>query len=305
MDLILNIKYLKKFVRKYIIVMWSIIYLSLSLNSIYDYIKYYNGTHKLEVNKFINQSNYYPGYRSTSTSTSTSTKSCSMIENNFGRILEPASLDWREKSVVTPVKNQGACGSCWSFSATGALESVWAIYSGSLEELSEQQLIDCSTLYGNNACNGGEMTAAFEYVIDHGICLENDIPYLGKKQNCPDSKCNTIPHFSSCKLLGKANQQQMMRYVQYHPLSVGIQADQPLFKFYKSGVITSKDCGTNVDHGVLVVGYGTENGHDYWLVKNSWGADWGDNGYVKIGRSDSNNDIGICGIASEVSFPVV
>ena len=279
--------------------MWSIIYLALSFNRILDYINNYNGTHKLEVNKFINQSNYYPGFRTSST------KSCSSIEKNYGRMRQPASLDWRNKSVITPVKNQGTCGSCWSFSATGALESVWAIYSGSLESFSEQQLIDCSTSYGNNACQGGEMTAAFEYVIDNGICLENDIPYLGKKLNCPEHKCNTIPHFSSCSLLDKGNQQQMMRYVQFNPLSVGIQADQPLFQFYKSGVITSPDCGTNVDHGVLIVGYGTEDGHDYWLIKNSWGPDWGDKGYVKIGRSDSNNDIGICGIASEVSFPVV
>ena len=149
------------------------------------------------------------------------------------------------------------------------------------------------------------MTAAFEYVIDNGICLETDIPYIAKADDCPKDTCNTIPRFSSCKTLEPGNQQQMMRYIQYHPLSVAIQANLPLFTFYKSGIITAEDCGTSVDHGVLIVGYGTENGQDYWIVKNSWGEDWGDKGYVKIGRSSSTNDLGVCGIASSVSFPVV
>ena len=283
--------------------MWASVNMIFAYSSLVDYlinyINNYNGTHTLEINKFL----YNPIYKGAFKPGLTD--SCSFVDNNFGRFLESSSLDWREKGVVTKIKDQGNCGSCWSFSATGALESVWAIHCGHLESFSEQELVDCSTAYGNDGCNGGEMTSAFQYVIDNGICLESDIPYVAHSESCSKDKCNSIPHFSSCKKLESGNQKQMMRYLQYHPLSVGIQANKPLFTFYKSGVITTTDCGTDVDHGVLIVGYGTENGIDYWLVKNSWGEDWGEKGYVKIARSLESNDIGVCGIASEVSFPEV
>jgi C1A family cysteine protease len=276
--------------------MLAIVYLMLSTN-LKDFIKNYKGTHTLEVNKFINMT-YYPGFKVSKT------EECDLVKNNYGLTKFYKELDWSKKGVVTPIKDQGQCGSCWSFSATGAMESAWAIDMGNLISLSEQELMDCSTDYNDMGCNGGEMTNAFRYAIDNGMCDETEVPYKGQVHSCSGDTCTNRLKFSDCSRLPQASPASMMRYIQYRPLSVAIQADQPVFKFYKSGVITTVECGQSPDHGVLIVGYGRENGYDYWLVKNSWGLDWGDNGYVKIGRNMSN-DLGVCGINSAVSFPIV
>jgi len=230
------------------------------------------------------------------------TKQCKPYE--FLNLSFPDSVDWRKENAVTSVKNQGQCGSCWSFSAAGAMEGAWAIATGELVNLSEQQLMDCSTRYVNFGCNGGEMDHAFGYAIDNGMCLDDEVPYLAESSSCSDQEkaCDRSAIFSSCTDVTSRNEIALREVIHFTPASVAIEADTKVFQFYKGGVITSSDCGTMLDHGVLVVGYGNDNGQDYWLVKNSWGADWGENGYVRIGRSVNTNDDGVCGIAMQPSF---
>ena len=217
----------------------------------------------------------------------------------------PDSIDWRAKGAVTSVKDQGQCGSCWTFSATGAAEGAWAISKGQLIDLSEQELVDCATgiNYGSHGCSGGQMEGAFKYLIEHGQCTLASYPYTAKDGSC--HSCSAVAHFSSCFDVKPNDQLSLKAAVSIQPVAIAIEADTRYFQSYSSGVLTSSSCGTQLDHGVLIVGYGVENGQKYWLVKNSWSSSWGENGYVKIARSDSTNDAGICGIAMDPSFPSV
>jgi len=223
----------------------------------------------------------------------------------------PESVDWRTKGAVTPVKNQGACGSCWSFSTTGALEGRWFTTTGKLCSLSEQQFVDCDTRQ-DHGCNGGLMDFAFEFAEKHALCSEESFPYHAKDETCPaslESTCDVcIPKGSVTGFqdVQSNDVDAMKEALSQGPVSVAIEADQQVFQFYHTGVVTSADCGTQLDHGVLAVGYGTEaDGTDYWLVKNSWGATWGQEGYVKIARALSASGSSECGILSQPSFPVM
>ena len=221
----------------------------------------------------------------------------------------PVSVDWRQNGAVTSVKDQGQCGSCWAFSSTGAVEGAWAIAKGQLIDLSEQELVDCATgiSYGSNGCNGGQMDGGFKYVIEHGQCLLSNYPYTSgvSEKGGACQKCSVVVDLSSCSDV-KANDQISLKVaVAQQPIAIAIEADTRYFQSYSSGVLDAATCGTNLDHGVLIVGYGTENDQNYWLVKNSWSDTWGEQGYVKILRSESTNDAGICGIAMEPSFPSV
>jgi C1A family cysteine protease len=217
----------------------------------------------------------------------------------------PVAIDWRDKGVVTSVKDQGQCGSCWTFSATGAIESAWAISSGELVDLAEQQLVDCATgiKYGSHGCNGGQMEGAFKYVIENGQCSLESYPYAATNGNC--QKCTPVVSVFSCYDIKANDQVSLKAAVGLQPVAIAIEADTRYFQSYSGGILTSTSCGTNLDHGVLITGYGEENGQKYWLVKNSWGTTWGENGYVKIARSESTNDVGVCGIAAQPSFPSV
>jgi C1A family cysteine protease len=185
------------------------------------------------------------------------------------------------------------------------MEGAWQIAKGDLVSLSEQQLVDCSAgfKYGNHGCNGGLMDGAFQYAIDNGMCKESDYKYLAKSGTC--TKCDPVVFMSSCVDVTPQNEVDLEKAVAIGPVSVAIEADTRTFQMYKSGVITGSACGTNLDHGVLVVGYGTESTQPYWLVKNSWGSSWGEDGYVKIEKSSSTKDKGTCGIAMQPSYPVV
>ena len=220
----------------------------------------------------------------------------------------PASIDWRTKGAVTSVKDQGQCGSCWSFSATGAVEGAVAILTSKLIDLSEQELVDCAGLkYGSMGCNGGQMDGAFKFIIENGQCSLSSYPYTSgvSKTGGTCQKCSAVAHISSCSDVKANDQVSLKGAVAQQPVAIAIEADTRYFQSYSSGILTSTSCGTQLDHGVLIVGYGEDSGQKYWLVKNSWSNTWGDNGYVKIARSDSTNDAGICGIAMQPSFPSV
>jgi KDEL-tailed cysteine endopeptidase len=218
----------------------------------------------------------------------------------------PKSIDWRAKGAVAEVKNQQQCGSCWAFSTTGSIEGINAIFTGQLISLSEQELVDCDTAGDNQGCNGGLMDSAFEFVISNGgLDTEEDYPYTGTDGRCIRAKKGLhVVSIDGYEDVPAKSMIALKKAVAHQPVSVAIEADQRSFQLYAGGVYNDTKCGTALDHGVLAVGYGVEHGQYYWIVKNSWGPDWGDKGYIKMAMGSQFGPSGICGIQTMASYPV-
>eukprot|EP00262_Sarcandra_glabra_P020454 TRINITY_DN8142_c0_g2_i2.p1 TRINITY_DN8142_c0_g2~~TRINITY_DN8142_c0_g2_i2.p1 ORF type:complete len:358 (-),score=52.15 TRINITY_DN8142_c0_g2_i2:653-1726(-) len=216
----------------------------------------------------------------------------------------PLTKDWREYGIVSPVKNQGSCGSCWTFSTTGALEAAYTQATGKSISLSEQQLVDCAGAFNNFGCSGGLPSQAFEYIkYNGGLDTEESYPYAGVNGLCSFSPENVgVKVIDSVNITLGAEDELKHAVGVVRPVSVAFEVVNE-FRLYKKGVFTSNKCGStpmDVNHAVLAVGYGVENGVPYWLVKNSWGADWGVNGYFKMELGKN-----MCGVATCASYPII
>ncbi|KAG9334344.1 hypothetical protein JZ751_008230 [Albula glossodonta] len=234
------------------------------------------------------------------------------------------SVDYRKMGYVTRVKDQGFCGSCWAFSTTGAIEGQMYRKTGRLVSLSEQNLVDCSRAYGTYGCSGAWMADAYDYVLNNGLQSEASYPYTadvgvlvdhalipgaaswawggGDTQDCYYDSRRSVAQISDYRFIPAGDEQALADAVAtVGPITVALDADHPSFMFYSSGIYEEPNCNPNsLSHAVLLVGYGTEGGKDYWLIKNSWGTGWGENGYMKIVRNENN----ACGIASYALYPI-
>ncbi|KAJ0666946.1 putative fruit bromelain [Helianthus annuus] len=216
----------------------------------------------------------------------------------------PSSMDWRKKGAVTPIKDQGQCGCCWAFSAVAAMEGITQLKTGKLVSLSEQELVDCDTSGVDQGCEGGLMDNAFDFIVNNkGLTTETNYPYKGVDGTCNSNEAsNHAAAITGHEDVPANSESALLKAVASQPVSVAIDASGSDFQFYSSGVFTG-DCGTELDHGVTAVGYGTsDDGTKYWLVKNSWGTSWGQEGYIMMQR-DVEAKEGLCGIAMQASYP--
>ncbi|XP_036433805.1 cathepsin S, ortholog 1 [Colossoma macropomum] len=216
--------------------------------------------------------------------------------------LPPPRMDWTEKGLVTPVRNQGPCGSCWAFSAVGALEGQMKKKTGRLVPLSPQNLVDCSVTVGNHGCRGGYLSKSFTYIIrNKGIDSDSFYPYEHRDGTCRYAVKGKAGYCSGFQILPRNELVMMHAVATVGPISVGINAKLASFHRYKSGIYDDPACDPrSVNHAVLVVGYGQDKGQDYWLIKNSWGSAWGENGFVRMARNKNQ-----CGIANFAIFPTI
>lgn len=269
-----------------------------------------NYTYKVGLNKFADMTNeeYRNMYLGTKNDAKRNVMKTKIITGhryafNSGDRL-PVHVDWRSKGAVAHIKDQGSCGSCWAFSTIATVEAINKIVTGKLVSLSEQELVDCDRAF-NEGCNGGLMDYAFEFIVENGgIDTEQDYPYKGFEGRCDPTRKNAkVVSIDGYEDVPAYNENALKKAVSHQPVSVAIEAGGRALQLYQSGVFTGR-CGTNLDHGVVVVGYGSENGVDYWLVRNSWGTNWGEDGYFKLERNVKKINTGKCGIAMQASYPV-
>jgi len=290
-------------------------------NISYGTIEEFNFRHNLftEVDRIINEHNADPtntevlGHNFLSTWTLSERKQLlgyraseefGEIDDAYVEVKESNSsgIDWRVHNAVNPVQSQGHCGSCWAFSATAAVEGVHAVMTGELVKLSEEQLVQC--VEHSSGCDGGSMRASFKYLMDKGQNTAEAYPYTSGEDH-HTGHCDTSKEGGRVKTTGYSkvphNDAEALKFaIEQGVVSVAVEAGHSVFSHYKSGIVTSSSCGTNVNHGVAAVGWGHEHGQDYFIVRNSWGVNWGDNGYIKIGVKDGE---GICGIQKDACLP--
>ncbi|KAI6703621.1 hypothetical protein NL676_012757 [Syzygium grande] len=263
--------------------------------------------YKLKINEFADLTNeefraFRNGFRRPKTKIGSTKDGTSFRYANVTDV--PSSIDWRNKGAVTPVKDQGRCGSCWAFSAVAAVEGLIKITTGNLISLSEQELVDCDVDGDDHGCDNGWMDGAFEFIQkNNGLVTEAEYPYNGSKGACKAkaSLGHTIK-IGGYEDVPVNDEDALLKAVTNQPVSVAVDINQDL-QFYSSGVFTGK-CNTEHDHAVTIVGYGkSANGMKYWLAKNSWGTGWGEEGYVRIQREVHAKE-GLCGIATLASYPI-
>ncbi|KAG6545013.1 hypothetical protein Mapa_013705 [Marchantia paleacea] len=215
----------------------------------------------------------------------------------------PKAVDWRKKGAVTAIKDQGECGSCWAFSTIGGVEGINQIRTGNLVSLSEQELVSCDVTANTQGCEGGYMDYGYEFIAQNGgVDSERDYPYTAEDDSCNSHKEKKVAAtITSYEDVPANSEKDLQKAVANQPVSVAIDAGDGDFQLYTSGIYDGT-CGTELDHGVVAVGYGTSGGTDFWIVKNSWGESWGEEGYIRMQRNVDAPE-GLCGIAMEASYP--